>query len=162
MDLKVPNNKYSTCPALMSDGRLFTDYRPRCNSMEAMLTKGMSSYDYRQYLIQHADELMQEHRHQAIAVGACESCDASDKCMMTEETATLCSASTCTTQVNDVNGLGRGRTYDTGRVMISEDVNALPYKPMQPERGHYQSSRLGAAGEDALGNFYPITGAFIR
>ena len=26
--LKTSNNKYFDCPALMSDGRTFTDYRP--------------------------------------------------------------------------------------------------------------------------------------
>ena len=161
---KIPNNKHQTCPALMSDGRLFTDYRPRCNSMESMLTRGMSSYDYRQFLINNAEKLMQDHRQTTVAVAGCESCDhpssKEPKCMMTEEQTTVCGRSTCAINTTDVNGLGRGRTFEVAP--NGDDMNTLPYQATQPTRGHLQSSRLGATPEESTDNFYPINGVFLR
>ena len=57
---KVPNNKYQNCPALMADGRHFTDYRPSCFTNGDLITQGniKSSYDYRRYLINNAEKIM--------------------------------------------------------------------------------------------------------
>jgi len=57
---KTSDNKYLTCPPRMDDGRHFTDYRPNyyINNMIRMTNGITTSYDYRQYLIDHAEELM--------------------------------------------------------------------------------------------------------
>ena len=57
---KTSNNKYFDCPARMDDGRTFTDYRPSC-SVDDMIRYSnnvMSSYEYRQFLIHNADNIM--------------------------------------------------------------------------------------------------------
>jgi len=57
---KTSNNKYFDCPARMDDGRTFTDYRPS-NSVDDMIRYSnnvMSSYDYRQFLIHNAVNIM--------------------------------------------------------------------------------------------------------
>ena len=47
LTIKVTNNKYQNCPALMSDGRQFTDYRSNSqinmNVMEKKNLKARSS-----------------------------------------------------------------------------------------------------------------------
>jgi len=50
---KTSNNKYFDCPALMSDGRAFTDYRPSAyvNDLIRVNNKVYDSYSYRQFLI---------------------------------------------------------------------------------------------------------------
>ena len=50
------NNKYKNCPALMSDGRNFTDYRPinHINNLLVMNNNLDNNYSYREFLIQNA------------------------------------------------------------------------------------------------------------
>ena len=57
---KTSNNKYFDCPARMDDGRTFTDYRPN-NAVDDMIRYSnnvMSSYEYRQFLINNATDIM--------------------------------------------------------------------------------------------------------
>lgn len=57
---KTSNNKYFDCPARMNDGRTFTDYRPS-NTVDDMIRYSnnvMSSYEYRQFLIHNANNIM--------------------------------------------------------------------------------------------------------
>jgi hypothetical protein len=57
---KTSNNKYFDSPARMDDARTFTDYRPS-NSVDDMIRYSnnvMSSYDYRQFLINNAINIM--------------------------------------------------------------------------------------------------------
>ena len=57
---KTSNNKYFDSPARMDDARTFTDYRPS-NSVDDMIRYSnnvMSSYDYRQFLIHNAMNIM--------------------------------------------------------------------------------------------------------
>ena len=57
---KTSNNKYFHCPALMSDGRAFTDYRPSgyVNDLIRLQNNVYDSYNYRQFLIHNAIKLM--------------------------------------------------------------------------------------------------------
>jgi hypothetical protein len=57
---KTSNNKYFDCPARMDDGRTFTDYRPSCtvDDMIRYSNNVMSSYEYRQFLIHNASNIM--------------------------------------------------------------------------------------------------------
>ena len=57
---KTSNNKYFDCPALMSDGRIMTDYRQSCtvNDMIRLNNNVLSSNDYRQFLINNAEDII--------------------------------------------------------------------------------------------------------
>lgn len=57
---KTVNNKFQGCPAMMSDGRIFTDYRPATyvNDMIRFANGIHSSYDYRQFLMHNARNIM--------------------------------------------------------------------------------------------------------
>ena len=50
---KTSNNKYFDCPALMEDGRAFTDYRPSSyvNDLLRIQNRVYDSYSYRQFMI---------------------------------------------------------------------------------------------------------------
>lgn len=88
---KVSNNKYFNCPARMDDGRQFTDYRSSdyVNNIIRMTSGTMSSYDYRQYLINNANELMKENREHAVKKNGCPSCNAKDVPFLRECNSTL-------------------------------------------------------------------------
>ena len=71
------NNKYNNCPALMSDGRGFTDYRPinHINNLLIVNNNLTNHYTYRDFLIQNAETLMDHNRNIAIQNNVCDQCD---------------------------------------------------------------------------------------
>jgi hypothetical protein len=70
---KTSNNKYFNCPPMMADGRHFTDYRPESysNNLIRMSNNIIGSYEYRQFLIQNANKLMQDNRDHATQQNNC-------------------------------------------------------------------------------------------
>ena len=58
--IKTSNNKYFDCPALMSDGRLMTDYRSSntLNDMIRISNNTLSSYEYKNFLVNNASNIM--------------------------------------------------------------------------------------------------------
>ena len=75
---KVSNNKYPDCPAIMDDGRAFTDYRSSCyiNDMIRVKNGLQNSYDYRQFLINNGSKLINTVRLYNIEKTSCTPCDA--------------------------------------------------------------------------------------
>ena len=57
----VPNNNYEDCPALMSDGRFITNYKPNCtmnNTISKLFdTKPLTSWEYTYYLTNEAGKV---------------------------------------------------------------------------------------------------------
>jgi hypothetical protein len=73
---KTSNNKYFDCPARMDDGRTFTDYRGSnyVNDMIRYSNNVMSSYDYRQFLIHNANNIMKvtnDYTQNKVGCGSC-------------------------------------------------------------------------------------------
>lgn len=60
--LKIPNNRYQTCPALMSDARTFTDWRSSCYVNSLLQSKNgiQSSEEYRRFLITNGNRILSE------------------------------------------------------------------------------------------------------
>lgn len=75
---KVSNNKYPDCPAIMDDGRAFTDYRPSCYIDDVLrIQNGIkNSYDYRQFLINNGSKLINNIRLYNIKKSSCNQCEA--------------------------------------------------------------------------------------
>ena len=73
------NNKYKHCPALMSDGRNFTDYRPisHINNLLIVNNNLKNNYTYREFLIQNAETIMKNNRTIAIENNTCDKCTGS-------------------------------------------------------------------------------------
>ena len=72
---KTSNNKYFECPALMSDGRIMTDYRQSdtLNDMIRLNNNVMSSNQYRQFLINNADSIMNINNEYITEKNSCKS-----------------------------------------------------------------------------------------
>jgi hypothetical protein len=74
---KTSNNKHFDCPARMDDGRVFTDYRPSTtvDDMIRYSNNVMSSYEYRQFLINNANNIMSVNNNYTKEKVGCNSCD---------------------------------------------------------------------------------------
>jgi len=61
----------------MSDGRHFTDYRPRCivNSAIRSQNKLNNNFDFRMFLINNGNKMIQNFRYEAVKKNKCEACD---------------------------------------------------------------------------------------
>jgi hypothetical protein len=75
---KTSNNKYPDCPALMDDGRAFTDYRPSCylNDLIRTMNGIQSDFEYRKFLQNNAVQLMDTIRLYNIKKNGCLPCNA--------------------------------------------------------------------------------------
>lgn len=105
---KDPNVKNNSCPVKMSDGRHFTDYRPRCiyNSQN----RSIGSYELRQNMINNAEKMLEEKRRTMHQCGPCVD-PFNIGTMLPEESIITCDENQCTVKMNDPNGVGQGRNY---------------------------------------------------
>jgi len=64
------------CPPLMSDGQYVTDYRPSCDVHDLIIKQNNlpNSYEYRQFMIHNANNLMNINRQYYINKNQCNSC----------------------------------------------------------------------------------------
>lgn len=74
---KTSNNKYFDCPALMSDGRVFTDYRPTSyvDDLIRIQNKVYDSYSYRQFLISNGLNIIETNDKYNTMKNGCASCN---------------------------------------------------------------------------------------
>lgn len=89
MSCDLPNYK-------MADGRLFTDYRPRCEVQSAVPQHISGGTGHRQFLIEHGSQLMARDRAAALAAvgGPCKPCDIPTT-MLPEADVFVCNTTTC-------------------------------------------------------------------
>lgn len=78
--MKTSNNKYFDCPALMADGRAFTDYRPSSyvNDLIRVQNKVYDSYSYRQFMIHNGLKIIDLNDKYNELKNGCPSCTYSD------------------------------------------------------------------------------------
>lgn len=76
--VKVCNNKYFGSPAVMNDGRTFTDYRQNCQMNEMIMKKNRKhvSGDYRRFLINNGEKLIDVNRKISEHTNSNEKCNA--------------------------------------------------------------------------------------
>lgn len=120
------DNKYN-CPPRMADGRHFTDYSPRCATNFEALPAPMSSFDYRMYLTQNAEKLMQKNSEHALKANLCAPC-VSPATALAEQTVQVCDGRKCSFATNDPTGLGVGRNFGSGKgcAVPVEDLSLYP------------------------------------
>ena len=126
----MSNNRYQDCPARMSDGRQFTDYRPGCEQ-QGYLEGHNSSYEYRQYLIHNAEKLMNQNRTNAMSAGGClKGCKQPyhDGTMLPEKYVQTCTGQSCSVSLNNPSGVGIGRKYNN-------NYDSCQYIPFQDKAG---------------------------
>lgn len=112
---RTSDNKFWDCPPRMADGRLFTDYRPRCDVDLQLVPNpaATNSYSYRQFLINNAENVMAAHRSQAFTESYCGPCvqPYDIGTMLPESTKFVCDESTCKMIPGMPGGSGTGREY---------------------------------------------------
>jgi hypothetical protein len=109
---KTSNNKYFDCPARMDDGRAFTDWRPS-SDVENMIQYSnniMSSYQYRQFLIHNANEIMNVNSMYSNNKLSCNNCDAKQVPFNT-----VCDVNAQTSKCHNINQNGIGIYYKTSQ-----------------------------------------------
>lgn len=114
---RVNDNAYN-CPNRLSDGRHFTDYRPRCFSNFEALAQPMSSFDYRMYLINNANTIIEKQRQEAYKKNMCESC-VTPSTMLPEKDVQSCDSRKCVFPQQDSTGLGLGRNHGDENGLLS-------------------------------------------
>jgi hypothetical protein len=69
--------KYNQCPPRMEDGRFFTDYRPRCVVDSTIRSQNniQNNFDYRMFLINNGEKMIENFRIEAVKKNKCEACD---------------------------------------------------------------------------------------
>jgi hypothetical protein len=113
---KTSNNKHFGCPPRMDDARHFTDYRPSCHINNIIRTGNnvLNSFQYRNFLINNADELMNLNRDYACQKNCCGPCKEPYHSINTlpEVNRVKCNSQNCELLAYDPNGLGQGRAYN--------------------------------------------------
>lgn len=71
------NNTKDDCPSLMSDGRVFTDYRS--SRYRDVQSNGMNNNELRRYLQRHGQEVLNANR-QMFFGQLCQTCERCDSC----------------------------------------------------------------------------------
>ena len=109
-----------TCPMWMADGRVTTDYKPRCavnEELNSMLTNNnqqVSSYNIRMYLQQNALKEMERQRNNSLYdVADCVPCKniVNKDIVHPERYVVSCNEISCNRKEINPNGLGDGRKY---------------------------------------------------
>lgn len=120
--LKVPNNKYSMCPAIMNDGRTFTDYRSSetYNALLRTTNQIKNTYDYRRYLTTNANSIMGNCRNYYKEKLSCDSCTAKPV-----ECNTYCDVNNVSVHCSPPNTTGVGVCYKTVPLPPSVYANTL-------------------------------------
>ena len=157
---KTSNNKHFDCPPRMSDGRLFTDYRSRCDVNFLDLDNGhMDSYTYRQYLINNANEIVESRRKSLYDEVKCGPCvePYQTGTMLPEHEVDHCDTRTCTRVKGDAWGIGLGRVQGFDETKAPESwspanccANSSSYFPPQDIVGPETLNRYSTLGGQPL------------
>jgi len=105
------------CPMRMNDGRIFTDYRPRCMTNSELMSELIqrqtvaSSYESRMFLQQNAETIMEKSKTVAQQNAQCGICKDNAGIIHPERYVVRCDAVTCQRQEVNPDGLGDGRAY---------------------------------------------------
>ena len=105
------------CPMRMNDGRVFTDYRPRClvnNDLTTALTQKQmvaSSYESRMFLQQNAESIMQQSQKLAEENAKCGVCKDNAGIIHPERYVVRCDTVSCRRDEVNPDGFGDGRHY---------------------------------------------------
>jgi hypothetical protein len=121
---KTSNNKYFECGPIMNDGRAFTDYRASSltNAIIQGSNKMSNNQEYRQFMIQNAEQIMKINQNNAEMKVQCGPCDAKIPgseidCYYTPD-GRQCEAANCGSGLGIVN-----------RAMPMNSWKILPYDP---------------------------------
>ena len=118
---KSSDNKYVQCPPRMADGRHFTDYRSSyyINDLIRADNNISNSLQYRLFLQQNGNALMDRQRQISCELNCCSPCPTSgkesfnDTTMLPEQYMFVTDGRMAKMVLNDPRGVGTGRKYYT-------------------------------------------------
>lgn len=158
------NNQYFNCPPRMSDGRHFTDYRPRCAQQyqDKITNKLMRSYDQRLYLTENAEEIMKTNARNSYMMNRCGPCvEPYDQgTMVPEFEEQTCDANTCSFSVNDPYGVGLGRKLYDHEADQKIKERFLEEKDKETKFFAQTAQCCGTPADDL--QYYPIDGIIAK
>lgn len=106
---------HCNCPARMDDGRHFTNYGPNCNLNMSIQSDNsiLSSYEYRQFLINNGNKLMNKYRTHVVDTMGCNlsTADINNGTMLDEKYRWVSDGKTCKHTLVNPNGIGTGVQY---------------------------------------------------
>jgi hypothetical protein len=114
---KTSDNKFYGCPPRMSDARAMTDYRPNCHVNDLIKADNeiSNSFQYRQFLQQNGEQLMDRHRQLACEKNCCLPCSETqegfESTALPEKYMFVTDGRIGKMVLNDPNGIGTGRKY---------------------------------------------------
>lgn len=117
-----PNHAESGSPARMMDGRLFTDYRPRCHQYSVKAAQTWGDNAYRQRMIHGADELMEIARQMNNRKATAKTCVDT---MVPELYKRVCTWQGCKVVPGNHTGIGVGRIYVPSVESAADDPQML-------------------------------------
>lgn len=150
------NKPWWGCPPKMSDGRLYTDYRPRCDIQLENMQPMSSSLQHREFLIHNADHLISKHRMDAFDRTSCGPCVEPyyDGTMLHETDVVRCDKVACARIANDKPfGLGSGRDY--GMLPEQREARDAFIAVMQNRQTPVSE---GCAQSMNAGGYFPLSG----
>lgn len=148
------------CAPRMNDGRLFTDYRPRCDTALEHMPADSGSYEFRQYLIRNGQGIVASLRAAAHEVSRCGPCgvpyDVST--MVPEADRVVCDKVACrrvpvAQPAGSLGGIGTGRAY--GYTRDAEAANAAFLKSRQAEQRALRDANPCGCGSGAAAQSLP-------
>ncbi len=146
---RTTDNKHFDCPPRMSDGRHFTDYRPECyvNDLIRADNGVNNNLQWRNFLTQNAEKLMDLNRQHACQKNCCGGCGSPFNVgtMVPEVNKFVCNTGSCRLISGDPNGIGTGRVYSNQ----NGDCKNLP--STWP-----QSNKDVCVPPELAGNYYPL------
>ena len=129
---KTSNNKFFGCPARMSDGRNFTDYRPDChvNNLIRQNNSTYNSFQYRMFLTHNAEKLMNLNRTYACEKNCCGPCQSPYDVgtMMPSNSAVDCNANKCGNNIGDISNMC-GQAVNSSQPLVCPGI----YNPNKPK-----------------------------
>lgn len=140
---QVSNNKFFACPPLMEDGRLFTDYRPRCDAFATLPQQ--DSNTQRQYLIRNAVALMDSDRKQAKEKTDCGPCKQpyAQGTLPPPKEMVSCNSTNCLTNLVNADGIGRIINYQAQSLSDTDDTTDA-YKAFLSVKQREQDEKFAA------------------
>jgi hypothetical protein len=129
-----PNQSASGSPARMMDGRLFTDYRPRCFQYPVKAAQAWGDNEYRQRMIHGADELMEAARqmnNRKLTPATCVDT------MVPEMYKRVCTWKGCKVVPGNATGIGVGRIYVPSIESAADDPQMLSDVSIPPVFGTF-------------------------
>jgi hypothetical protein len=150
--------RVATSANRMMDGRLFTDYRPRCLQYPLKVTGMWGEHDGRQKMVQSTDSLIDEARNllQKKVAPVKNSCVDT---MVPELYKRVCTWKGCETIPGHYAGIGTGRIYVPDSASSANDPDALAVAsvPTMPDtyatKGMSESSQCAADDKEKFWKF---------